>query len=150
MSHRPEQVASVIRRAVQEQIQRGLHDPRVRGLISITRVTVDDDLSEACIAISVLPAEHEALTLAGLRSAAQHLQRRAREGLPLRRMPHLRFVLDDSLKRAAAADAALARAAGGATVVEEPAADEPAVDEPTADRLPPHSLEREPDPGAAD
>lgn len=110
MSHRPEQVASVIRRAVQEQIQRGLHDPRVRGLVSITRVTVDDDLSEACIAISVLPAEHEALTLAGLRSAATHLQRRAREGLPLRRMPHLRFVLDDSLKKAAAADAALARA----------------------------------------
>jgi ribosome-binding factor A len=113
MSHRPEQVASVIRRAVQEQIVRGLHDPRVRGLVSITKVVVDDDLSEATLSISVLPHEFAPLSIEGLRSAAQHIQRRAREGLPLRRMPRLRFVLDDSLKRSAETDAALLRAAGG-------------------------------------
>lgn len=110
MSHRPEQVASVIRRAVQEQLSRGLHDPRIRGLVSITKVTIDADLSEARIFVSVLPEEHANLTMQGLAAAAAHLQRRAREGLPLRRMPQLSFVLDDSLKKAAESDAALARA----------------------------------------
>jgi len=120
MSHRPEQVASVIRRAVQEQISRGLHDPRIRGLISITRVVVDDDFSEATLHISVLPQEHASLAIDGLRSAALHIQRRAREGLPLRRMPRLRFVLDDSLKRSAETEAALQRAASAEEPATEP------------------------------
>lgn len=115
MSHRPEQVASVIRRAVQEQLLRGLHDPRIRGLVSITKVTVDTDLSEARVFVSVLPEEHANLTMQGLVAAATHLQRRAREGLPLRRMPQLSFVLDDSLKKAAESDAALARASPSST-----------------------------------
>lgn len=109
MSHRPEQIASVLRRAVQEQLARGLHDPRIRGLVSIVRVAVDDECSEATFHISVLPPEHAALTLEGLRSASVHIQRKAREGLPLRRMPRLRFVLDESLKRTAETEAAIAR-----------------------------------------
>lgn len=109
MSHRPEQVVSLIRRAVQAELLRGVNDPRVRGLVSVTRVTVDPDLAEARIFISVLPDEHAKLAIAGLQSAAIHLQRKIRADLPLRRMPHLRFVLDDSLKKAADVERAVRR-----------------------------------------
>lgn len=113
MSHRPEQVASVIRRAVQEALLRGINDPRVRGMVSVTRVTVDPDLAEARIHVSVLPAERATLTLAGLRSAAPHLERRIRGELHARRMPHLRFDLDDSLKKFAAIEASIEAAVAG-------------------------------------
>ena len=62
MNHRAQQVVSLIRRAVQVVIGRGLHDPRVRGLISVTKVVMDDDLSQATVYVSVLPQEHAALT----------------------------------------------------------------------------------------
>jgi len=106
MSHRPEQIVSLVRRAVQQELLRGVNDPRVRGLVSVVRVAVDPDLAEARVFVSVLPEEHGRLTVAGLQSAAIHLQRRIQADLPLRRMPHLRFVLDDSLKKAAAIDEA--------------------------------------------
>ncbi len=99
----------MIRRAVQGALLRGINDPRVRGLVSVTRVSVDSDLSEAMVHVSVLPEERAELTLAGLRSAAPHLGRSIRSELRARRMPLLRFVLDDSLKKAAAIELRLRR-----------------------------------------
>jgi ribosome-binding factor A len=98
VSHRPEQIASLLRRRLQEALMRGLNDPRVRGLVTITDVSVSPDLSEARCGVSVLPAEHGPLTLAGLQSAAPHLARRVTDGLRLRRLPRFRFELDESLK----------------------------------------------------
>lgn len=124
MTQRPEQIVSLIRRAVQAELLRGVNDPRVRGLVSVTKVTVDPDLGEARIFISVLPAEHEKLTMAGLQSGAIHLQRKIRADLPLRRMPHLRFVLDDSLKKAADMERAVKRGVGDADPPPERDADD--------------------------
>lgn len=106
---------------------RGLSDPRVRGLVSVTKVSVDPDLAEARIFVSVLPAERAKLTLEGLQSAAIRVQRRMREDLPLRRVPHLRFVLDESLKKAASME----RALGGAET-DMPPAEGGGVDAPEA------------------
>ena len=75
MSIRTEQVASLIQRAVQAQLSRGLNDPRIRGMISVTKVTVSPDLSDATIYVSVMPDKHTNLTLCGLQHAAPHLQR---------------------------------------------------------------------------
>src|SRR6188508_1792500 len=100
------QVASVIRRVVQDRLIRGLHDPRVRGLVSVTEVQVTEDLAEAIIRISVLPVENAPLSLKGLRSAAGHLRSELAQAMSSRRAPRLRFELDDSLKRAAVVDAA--------------------------------------------
>ena len=108
MSLRTDKVASVIRHAVQDVIARGLNDPRVRGLISVTRVEVAPDLADAQVHISVLPAERSELALHGLRDAAGFVQREIGAAVTARRMPRLHFRLDDSLKRQAALDAALA------------------------------------------
>ncbi len=110
MKQRVDQIASVIRRAVGSALSRGLHDRRVRGLISVTDVTVDKDLGEATVHVSVLPAEHAQLTLHGLQHAAPRLRAQLGKSLSLRRIPRLQFRLDDSLKKQAEFDRALGEA----------------------------------------
>lgn len=112
MSRRTDQVASLIRRAVQARLSRGLNDPRVRGLISVTQVTVAPDLSEAVILVSVMPGKHAQLTLRGLKSAAAHLRGELGRTARLRHQPRLIFKLDDSLKQAAEAMAAIMQVSG--------------------------------------
>ncbi len=107
MSHRTQQVVSLIQRGVQTVIGRGLHDPRVRGLISVTKVVVDDDLSDATVFVSVMPQEHGELTLHGLRHAAPRIRSEISRGIRMRRVPRLRFALDDSLKKQAEFEQAL-------------------------------------------
>ncbi len=108
MTQRTEQVASLIRNAVQSTVSRGLHDPRIRGLISITQVTVSADLSWATVYVSVLPAEHGALTLHGLRHAASRIRSQLGRAVRLRHVPRLSFELDDSIKKQSEVLAALA------------------------------------------
>lgn len=109
MSRRIDQVGSTLARALQERLARGLSDPRVRGLVTVTGVEVSEDLSVARVKVTVMPAEHEALTLHGLRSAAGRLRREIGPRLHLRTMPALEFEVDQGLKEQAAVMALLAR-----------------------------------------
>ncbi|HWB19272.1 MAG TPA: 30S ribosome-binding factor RbfA [Phycisphaerales bacterium] len=99
MSVHLEQVSSVLRRAVQEMLVRGLNDPRIRGLVSVTKVEVTPDISQAAVFISVLPHNYEQTTLHGLEAATGHIQRHLAKSLPFKRLPRLVWKLDDSLKR---------------------------------------------------
>ncbi len=110
MKQRVDQIASVIRRALGLALSRGLHDRRIRGLISVTDVTVGKDLAEATVHVSVLPAEHAQLTLHGLQHAAPRLRAQLGKSMSLRRIPRLRFQLDASLKKQAEFDRALGEA----------------------------------------
>ena len=101
MSTKTERLASSIERGVQQVLARGLQDPRVRGLITVTKVEITPDSKQATIGISVLPAEHQTLTVHGLRSAARHIRREVGELIRTRAMPELRFVEDGSLKKQA-------------------------------------------------
>jgi ribosome-binding factor A len=102
MSHRPEQLAAEIQKAVQEVLARGLSDPRVSGLITITKVRVQSDLKRAELFVSVLPADRQALTMHGLKSAERHIRREVGDMVRTRSIPELVFVLDGSLKKEAA------------------------------------------------
>lgn len=101
MSHRVEKIESTLARAVQEVLRRGLHDPRARGLISVTRVDVSPDLHNAIVFVSILPEEHQDLTMHALKHAARHIRREAGELMAIRRLPELDFRLDLSLKKQA-------------------------------------------------
>lgn len=121
-SDRPAQVATEIRRALQTELSRGLNDPRVQGLVSVTEVELSPDLSNARVRVSVMPEDRSALTLSGLRAGAGFLRRRVMDETRLSRVPRLEFELDDRIKRQAALDAVIRtpesadpRAAGGAS-----------------------------------
>ena len=99
MSIRTRKIASTLRAAIQTSIGRGIHDPRIRGLVTVVSVEVAPDLSEAYIGISVFPEEHAKLTLSGLTHAARKIRTELSRTVRLRKMPRLIFRLDDSLKR---------------------------------------------------
>jgi len=96
--HRREQVASVLRRAIQQRLLRGLADPRVTGAITVTEVKVAGDLKTATVFVSVTPEEDQELTMHGLRSAAKHIRHEISERVTLPHTPFLNFKLDKSLK----------------------------------------------------
>ena len=74
MSRRQEQFASVLREAIQGVIDRGIQDPRISGMITVTSVRVAEDFADATILISVLPADRQDLSLHGIRSAAAYIR----------------------------------------------------------------------------
>jgi ribosome-binding factor A len=106
-SDRPAQIAGEIRRALQSELSRGLNDPRVQGMVSITEVTLAPDYSVARVQISVLPEDRAPLTLSGLRAGAGFLRRKVMDETRISRVPRLEFELDDRIKRQAALDAAI-------------------------------------------
>lgn len=110
MTHRTDQIAAQMHRVISQELARGLNDARIRGLVSVTRVTLSPDLAEATVGISVLPAEHAELTMHGLRSATGLLQRALGRAVRMRRLPRLILELDRSLQRLAEIDDALAAA----------------------------------------
>ncbi len=109
MSHRLPQIESTLRRAIGTVLQQGLGDPRVTGMITVTRVSVSPDLHEARVFVSVMPESQQELVVHGLRHAAGRIRRTVGEEVSLRTMPRLDFRLDGSLKKQAAVMQAIAR-----------------------------------------
>lgn len=111
MSHRPDQLGSVIHRAVQSVIERGLSDPRIRGVVTVTSVRVTPDMRTATIHVVVTPDKHEALTMHGLRAAARHIRRKTGDLVALKQLPEFHFSVDEGYKRELATHEAISRAA---------------------------------------
>jgi ribosome-binding factor A len=98
---RVQQVQATLLRAIQEEIGRGLHDPRVSGLITVTGVDVSPDLKNATVMVSVFPAEKQDLTMYALRDAARHLRRRVGDRIAMHEVPELIFRVNESIKKQA-------------------------------------------------
>ena len=99
MSYRRERFASALRNVVAGLIRTELSDPRIRGLVSVSRVEVSPDLRLAKVYVSVLGKKGEQKSsLAGLRHGAGHLQSLLKKHLEFRVCPKLDFRLDEELK----------------------------------------------------
>jgi len=99
MTQRTEQVASTLKRAVQDVLARGLADPRLKGLITITRVEVTGDLANATVYCTVIPQKQEDLTIHGLTSASTWIRRQVADHVRFRRMPQFSFKVDEQYHR---------------------------------------------------
>ena len=91
---------------INEDIQRELadllrtvKDPRVQGLISITRVDTTTDLRYCRVYVSALDQSDIKEVVKGLKSAAGYLRRELGRALTLRYTPELQFMADDSIER---------------------------------------------------
>ncbi len=99
MSVHADKIESVLRRAIQEVLSKGLHDPRVRGMISVTRLRLSGDFADVTVFVSIHPVEHAELSMHGLRAATAHVRRQVAGRVRLRRMPKLTFKIDESIKK---------------------------------------------------
>ena len=101
---RTQRLGEQIKRDLALLIQRELKDPRV-GMVTVNFVDLSKDLSYADVNVTVLVADDsdqkivESLTI--LNEAASFLRMELGRGLKVRKVPHLRFHYDDSLKRSA-------------------------------------------------
>ncbi|MBQ5584655.1 MAG: 30S ribosome-binding factor RbfA [Ruminiclostridium sp.] len=91
---------------INEEIQRELasllrtvKDPRVHGLVTITRVDTTPDLRYAKVYVSVLDKSDVKEVVKGLKSAGGYLRRELGRALSLRYTPELVFQADDSIDR---------------------------------------------------
>lgn len=125
MSQRKAKVEHALREVLSELVRREVRDPRVSrvGLVSITRVELNVDLSVANVYVSIIGGtqpQAEAAVLA-LGRAAKFLRGPAGRELNLAHPPELRFLLDRSaemherLREVVLEDEAKARAAGRQT-----------------------------------
>lgn len=101
MNQRIVQIESALKRAISQVLMQKLSDPRVTGMISVTRITVSPDLHDAYVYVSVLPARSQTQTLNGLRHAGTHIYQKVCELVKMKRVPHLDFRLDESIKKQA-------------------------------------------------
>lgn len=101
MNHKAEQLGAAIDTALRQVLAKGLQDPRVSGLVTVTQVKVTADFSEAHVGISVLPEDRAELAIHGLQAAATHLRREVGKLVQTRSIPFLKFRADNSFKRQA-------------------------------------------------
>ena len=104
---RMRRVDEAIREVLSDALTQNVKDPRI-GFVTVTDVSTSPDLRHARVYVSVLGDEAaRAASLEGLRSAHGFLQGQINAELRLKRTPELRFVDDDTVRRAARLEALL-------------------------------------------
>ena len=101
MSRRIDRVNELLRQEISRLLTLQIKDPRLMGVITITRVTTSSDLRVAQVFLSVMGnPEVKRSALEGIRSAATFLRRELRPRVSLRYTPFLTFDLDEALEEA--------------------------------------------------
>jgi len=95
MSRRIERVNELLRQEISRLLTLQIKDPRLDGVITITRVDTSSDLRNAKVLLSAMGDEEtKQNALAGIRSAATFIRRELRSRVSLRYTPFLSFDLD--------------------------------------------------------
>lgn len=99
-SRRTERINVILRRYISEIISRDMKDPRLASLITIINVTVSKDIRHARVFTSVMGDSNESVqTVETLNSASGFIRQNLMPKLRTKNVPHLKFVLDDSIQR---------------------------------------------------
>ena len=101
MSRRIDRINELLRTEISFVLTRNIKDPRLGGVISVTRVDTSHDLRNAKVLLSVMgDVDAKKAAMDGIQSAASFLRRELKERVALRYTPFLTFSLDDGLEDA--------------------------------------------------
>ncbi|MBP9890351.1 MAG: 30S ribosome-binding factor RbfA [Planctomycetes bacterium] len=118
-------IESRIRQIVAELFVRDLKDPRMKGLITITRVKVARDLGHARVFFSFLGTARQKTTVEKFITSAQpFIQRAVASEVDLRVAPIVEFTYDDSIEKQAAVSKLIDHAMKGVKPARKKASDE--------------------------
>ena len=102
MKRRIERINQLIRQEISELLWQQVNDPRLASLISVTKVSTSEDLTEAKVFISALGNDIDKVEiLKGFAAASGFLRKQLSHRLRLKHIPHLSFYFDDSIERGA-------------------------------------------------
>ena len=100
MTRRIERVNSLLVEVIAEVVMREVKDPRLPGLITITRVETSPDLRQAKVYFSLLGDDKQKkLALDLLQDAAGFIAVTASKKVVLRFFPQLTFKIDDTMEK---------------------------------------------------
>jgi len=100
VTRRQEKVVRVIKETVSDIISNRLSDPRIEGIISVTKVDVSPDLRNADVYLSIMAASDAACrkTFAAISHAAKHIQALLGKKMTSKFCPRLHFKEDKHFK----------------------------------------------------
>lgn len=100
-TRRQEKVARVIKEVVSEAIANHLSDPRITGLVSVTRVEVTADMRGADVYLSLFASAEGARgrTLAAITHARARIQSYLADAIESKFCPVLRFHEDEQFRK---------------------------------------------------
>ncbi len=117
MGQRAIRFAKMVQEELSEILLAGIKDPRVQnaGFLTITHVTVSDDLGVARVLITLHDgdAHREQQLIRGLESARPFLQRELMKRMRAKKVPELRFAIDKTDAQAERVEALLREIASG-------------------------------------
>lgn len=97
--YRVDRISEDIKREI-IAIMRELKDPRVKGMLTVVKVDVTNDLSYAKVYVSAMEGIETAKeAVKGLKSASGFIRRQIGDRLHLRKSPELHFIADDSIQK---------------------------------------------------
>ena len=100
MTRRIERVNSLLVEVIAQVVMREVKDPRIPGLITITRVETSPDLRQAKVFFSIIGSDKDKKTaLQVLQDAAGFISITASKKVVLRFFPQLTFKIDDTLEK---------------------------------------------------
>ncbi len=103
MSRRTLRLNRAIQQEISRLIEKDLKDPRLEGVVSITEVTLSEDLRHARVYVSTMgDAEAKAQTLEGFKAASGYIRREVTTNLRMRHAPEFTFEYDNSIEHGAA------------------------------------------------
>lgn len=100
-TRRQEKLAQVVKQAVSREIQHGLNDPRIEGIVSVTAVEMAGDLRSAEVYLSILgrsPGAENA-TYAAIKGARRRLQGVVAKAVKSKFCPVIQLHKDEKFKR---------------------------------------------------
>jgi ribosome-binding factor A len=101
-TRRQEKVARLVKEAVSDAITQHLSDPRIEGLVSVTRVDVAGDLRSAEVYLSIFGKDEtgQNKTFAAIEHAKSRIQSLVARRVQSKFCPVLRFYRDEQFKKA--------------------------------------------------
>ncbi|MDA8168526.1 MAG: 30S ribosome-binding factor RbfA [Nitrospiraceae bacterium] len=94
---RSKRVGDLIKEEISEIIMRRLKDPRI-GFVTVTDVSVTEDLRLARVYVSVLKEEEREQTMEILRSARAYVRSELARRLRMKVIPDIEFRIDTSIE----------------------------------------------------
>ena len=93
-----------LKKEISNIINYELNNPKITGLISITRVRITPDLKYAKVYVSILNSKNLKDTFANIKKSSGYIRTEIANRINLRITPELVFVLDDSMEYGAKID----------------------------------------------
>jgi len=103
-NNRLNRIDEELKKEISSIINYELKNPKITGLISVTKTRITPDLKYAKVYVSILNSKNIKETFANLKKSSGYIRTEIAKRINLRITPELVFVLDDSMEYGARID----------------------------------------------